>query len=132
MEIGNKKRVVAALLSAIIPGAGQILKKEITKRAILYLAVFAFLLFLTWKASLYDTLIGLVGLKISATGLALTASLDAFLTSAASKPRYLILVPILAALLFGDLPTGSIMRAKGVRAFSVPSISMEPTIMRGR
>ncbi|MGA2005814.1 MAG: hypothetical protein ABSG70_20745, partial [Terriglobales bacterium] len=127
MEMGSGKRVVAGLLSAIVPGSGQILKKEM-KKAILYLTVLAFLLFLTWKAALYDTLVGLVVLKIGAIGLALIASLDAFLTGAASKPRYLVLVPILAALFLGDALSGGIMLAKGVRAFSVPSESMQPSI----
>jgi signal peptidase I len=130
MEMGNGKRVAAALLSAIVPGSGQILKEEM-KNATLYLTVFAFLLFLTWKATLYDTLVGLVVLKIGAIGVALIASLDAFLTGTASKPRYLILVPIVAALFFGDSANGVIMLAKGVRAFSVPSTSTEPSIMRG-
>jgi hypothetical protein len=80
MEMGSGKRVVAGLLSAIVPGSGQILKKEM-KKAILYLAVLAFLLFLTWTATLYDPLVGLVVLKIGAIGLALISSLDAFLTS---------------------------------------------------
>src|SRR5260370_27497273 len=101
MEMGSGKRVVAGLLSAIVPGSGQILKKEM-KKAILYLAVLAFLLFLTWTTTLYDTLVGLVVLKIGVIGLALIASLDAFLTGAASKPRHLVLVPILAALFLGD------------------------------
>ena len=129
MEMGSGKRVVAGLLSAIVPGSGQILKKEM-KKAILYLAVLAFLLFLTWTARLYDTLVGLVVLKIGAIGLALIASLDAFLTGAASKPRHLVLVPILAALFLGDALSGGIMLAKGVRAFSVPSESMQPSIMQ--
>jgi len=123
-------RVLAAVLSAIVPGSGQILKKE-TKKAILYLAVFVFLLFLTWTATLYDTLVGLVVLKVGAIGLALIASLDAFLTGAASKPRYLILVPVLAALFLGDAVSGGIMWAKGLRAFSVPAESMQPSIMQG-
>lgn len=130
MEIGSRKRVVAALLSAIVPGSGQILKKE-TKKAILYLAVFAFLLFLTSTARLYDTLVGLVVLKVGAISLALIASLDALLSGATSKPRYLILVPVLTALFLGDVLSGGIMRAKGVRGFSVPSESMQPSIMRG-
>lgn len=130
MGIGTGKRVVQALLSAIVPGSGQILKKEM-KKAILYLAVFVFMLFLTWTATLYDTLVGFLVLKIGAIGLALIASLDAFLTGAASKPRYLILIPILAALFLGDAPRGGIMLAKGLRAFSVPSISMQPSIVRG-
>ena len=130
MEIGKGKRVGAALLSAIVPGSGQILKKEM-KKAILYLVVFAVLLFLTSTATLYDTLVGFVVLKIGAIGLALIASLDAFLTGAASKARHLVLVPILAALFLGDALSGGIMLAKGVRAFSVPSESMQPSIMQG-
>ncbi len=130
MEMGSGKRVVAGLLSAIVPGSGQILKREM-KKAILYLAVLIFLLFITWTATLYDTLVGLVVLKIGAFGLALIASLDAFLTGAASKPRYLVLVPILAALFLGDALSGGIMLAKGARGFSVPSSSMQPSIMQG-
>jgi signal peptidase I len=130
MEIGTGKRVVSALLSAVVPGSGQILKKEM-KKAILYLAVFAFLLLLTWTTTLYDTLFGFLVLKFGSNILALIASLDSFLAGAASKPRYLILVPILAALLLGNTLSGGIMWAKGVQGFSVPSISMQPSIMRG-
>jgi signal peptidase I len=130
MEMGSRKRVVAGLLSAIVPGSGQILKKEIRK-AILYLAVLAFLLFLTSTATLYDTLAGFMVLKIGAVGLALIASLDAFQTGTASKPRHLVLVPVVAALFLGDALSGGIMLAKGVRAFSVPSASMQPSIMPG-
>jgi hypothetical protein len=56
---------------------------------------------------LQETEIGLLTVKIGAIGLALVASLDAFLTGATSKPRYLILLPILAALFLGDIPTGA-------------------------
>ncbi len=130
MEIGSGKRIVAGLLSAIVPGSGQILVKEI-KKAILYFSLLAFLLFLTWTATFYDTLVGLVILKTGSFGLALIASLDAFLTGARSKPRYLILVPFLAAFFLGNTLVGGIMLAKGARAFSVPSESMQPSIMRG-
>ncbi|MBI3475714.1 MAG: signal peptidase I [Acidobacteria bacterium] len=130
MEMKSGKRVVAGLLSAIVPGSGQLIKKEM-KKAILYLTVFAFLLFLTWTTTLYDTLVGLVVLKIGTTGLALVASLDAFLIGAASKPRYLILVPSLAALFLGDAMMGGLMLSKGARAFSIPSTSMQPAIMQG-
>ena len=129
MEITTGKRVSAALLSAIVPGSGQILKKE-TKKAILYLAAFAFLLFLAWPMRLQEAEIGLLTLKIGAIGLALVASLDAFLTGATSRPRYLILLPILAALSLGDIPTGGITLAEGFRAYSVPAPSMQPTVDR--
>jgi|SRR5271166_5520422 len=130
MEIETRKRVFAALLSAIVPGSGQILRKQ-TKKAILYLGAFAFVLFLAWPMRLQETVIGLLIIKIGAIGLALIASLDAFLTGATSKSRYLILLPILAALLLGDIPTGGIILAEGFRAYSVPAPSMQPSIMQG-
>jgi signal peptidase I len=130
MEIGTGKRALAALLSAIVPGSGQILKKEM-KKAILYLAVFVFFLFLSWPMRLHETEIGLLMIKIGAIGLALISSLDAFLTGARSKPRYLILLPILAALFLGDVPTGGIILAEGFRVYSVPALSMQPAVMKG-
>ena len=130
MEITTGKRIVATLLSAIVPGAGQILKKE-TKKAIRYLAGFVFLLFLAWPMRLQNTEIGLLTVKIGAISFALVASLDAFLTGATSKPGYLILLPILAALFLGDIPAGGIILAEGFRAYSVPALSMQPTVMEG-
>jgi signal peptidase I len=121
---------LAALLSAIVPGSGQILKKEM-KKAILYLAAFVFLLFLSWPMALHETETGLLIIKIGAISLALIPSLDAFLTGATSKPRYLILLPILAALFLGDIPTGNIILAEGFRAYSVPALSMQPSVMLG-
>jgi signal peptidase I len=130
MEIGTGKRLLAALLSAIVPGSGQILKKEM-KKAILYLAAFVFLLFLSWPMRLHETEIGLLIIEIGAICLALVASLDAWLTGGASKPRYLIVVPILATLILGRVPTGGIILAEGFRAYSVPAPSMQPSVMQG-
>jgi hypothetical protein len=57
METGTEKRVLPVLLSAIVPGSGQVLKKEI-KKAIVYLVAFGFLLFLTWPTRFYETFVG--------------------------------------------------------------------------
>ena len=130
MEIGSGNRVVFALPSAIVPGSGQILKKEV-KKALLFLAVLSSVLLITWTTALYDTLAGLAALKIGAFALALVASLDASLSGAVRKPWYLVAVPILAALTLGDLLTGGIMLARGFRAFRVPSTSMQPSILPG-
>jgi signal peptidase I len=130
MEPTTGKRVLATLLSAIVPGSGQVLKQE-TKKAIVYFAAFAILLVLYWPIKLPETYIGLMAGKIGAICLALVASLDAWLTGAASKPRYLIVVPILAALILGAIPTGSIVLAEGFRAYSVPMDAMQPAIMKG-
>jgi signal peptidase I len=130
MEIGTGNRLLATLLSAIVPGSGQILKKEM-KKAILYLAALAILLFLSWPIRLPETYIGFMTVEIGATCLALVASLDAWLTGAASKPRYLIVVPILAALILGRVPSGSIVLAEGFRLYELPAPSMQPSVMQG-
>jgi signal peptidase I len=130
MELTTGKRVLAALLSAIVPGSGQVLKQE-TKKAIVYLAAFAILLFLSWPIRLPETYIGFMTVEIGAICLALVASLDAWLTGAASKPRYLIVVPILAALILGRVPTGSIIIAEGFRLYELPSDTMQPSVMKG-
>ena len=72
-----------------------------------------------------------MAVKIGAICLALIASLDAWLTGAASKPRYLIVIPVLAALILGDVPTGGIALADGFRIYKVPSRGMQPSIMEG-
>lgn len=130
MELTTGKRVSAALFSAIVPGSGQLLKQE-TKKAIVYLVAFAIVLFLDWPVRAPETYIGLMAVKIGAICLALIASLDALLTGGASKPRHLIILPILAALILGDIPTGVIALAEGFRIFYVPSRTMQPSVMEG-
>jgi hypothetical protein len=65
MELRTGKRVLAALLSAIVLGSGQVLRKE-TKKAIIYLAAFVILLFLSGPMRLPETVIGLMTVKIGA------------------------------------------------------------------
>jgi signal peptidase I len=130
MEHTTGKRVLAALLSAIVPGSGQALKHEI-KKAIVYLAIFATLLFLCWPIKVPERYIGLMEIKIGAICLALIASLDALLTGATSKHRYLIIVPILAALLAGDAPSSLVFLAEGFHIYSVTNTAMEPSVLKG-
>src|SRR6202050_154747 len=130
VEFSTGKRILAALLSAVIPGSGQVLKRETTK-AVVYLALFAVELFLYWPTRVPETYIGLITVKIGAICLALVASLDAWLTGAATKPRYLIVIPVLAAVILGDAPTGAICLAEGFRVYKVPGSGMEPSVMKG-
>jgi signal peptidase I len=69
--------------------------------------------------------------KIGAICLALVASLDAWLTGTGNRPRYVIVLLVLAAIGLGDLPTGLILRAEGFHSYSVPATSMEPSVMKG-
>jgi signal peptidase I len=130
MEPTTRKRALSALLSAIVPGLGQALKQE-TVKAIVYLSAFATTLLLVWPIRLPNAWIGLVAVKIGAICLALIASLDALLAGAASRSRYLIVFPIVAALTLGDVPTGSIVLAEGLRVYYVPATDMEPSILKG-
>jgi signal peptidase I len=41
------------------------------------------------------------------------------------------MIPILAALILGDVPTGAIFLAHGFRVYTIPSRGMEPSIMEG-
>jgi signal peptidase I len=130
MDFTTGKRVLAALFSAIVPGSGQLLKRE-TKKAILYLTAFVILLLLDWPLRAPETYIGLMMVKIGATCLALVASLDAFLAGSAKGPRYLIVLPILAALILGDAPVSLIVLAEGFHIYYSPTTSMEPSVLKG-
>jgi signal peptidase I len=130
MEFTNRKRIFAALLSVVVPGSGQILKRE-HKKAAIYLAIFAVVLLLCWPARIAETYAGLLVVKIGAICLALVASLDAWLTGEGSRPRYAIILLVLAAIGLGDLPTGLILRAEGFHRYYVPASSMEPSVMQG-
>ena len=121
MELTTSKRVLATLLSAIVPGSGQVLKREM-KKALVYLTLFAVALFLYSPLRVPETYVGLMAVKIGAICLALIASLDAWLTGAASKPRYLIVIPVLAALILGDVPTGGIALADGFRIYRCQAV----------
>ena len=70
MELTTGKRVLATLLSAIVPGSGQVLKRE-TRKALVYLALFAIALLLYWPLRLPATYIGLMAGKIGVICLAL-------------------------------------------------------------
>jgi hypothetical protein len=89
MELTTSKRVLAAVLSAIVPGSRQLFKLE-TRKAFVYLALFAIALGICLWVRVPETYLGLMAAKIGAICLALIGSLDAWLTGAVSKPRYLL------------------------------------------
>ncbi len=71
MELTTGKRVLAALFSAIVPGSGQLLKRE-RRKAALYLAIFALLLVFEWPIRAPETYVGLIAGKVGAICLALS------------------------------------------------------------
>lgn len=128
MERTPAKRVLLAIFSAVVPGLGQVIKKE-RKKAAIYFAVLVVLMFLAWPIRLQETELGLLTIKIGTFCLSLVASLDAM--SSTNRPWYLTIVCILAAIFVGDTTTGGIMFAQGFRAYSTPTESMEPSVMKG-
>lgn len=130
MELTTGKRVVAALFSAIVPGSGQLLKGEM-KKGTACVAAFGLLVLLYWPIRVPETYLGLVVVKIGEMCLSLIASLDAWLTGAKGTPRYLVIFPIVAALLLGDVATSITFLAEGFHVLYVPSSAMEPSVMVG-
>jgi len=131
MKLTDGKRAVAVLCSAILPGSGQLLKRDIHK-GIVYLAAFVVLALLCWPIRLPETYLGLIGVKIGAIALAVIASLDAWVRGAKGTRRYLIVFPVLAALLLGDVATSAIVLAEGFHILYVPGSAMEPTVLPDR
>jgi signal peptidase I len=131
---GTRRRLLAALFSAIVPGAGQFFLGQRRKGGVL-LAIFVLLLFCFWPLRLLRFYSGLVSLYCIWIALYLYAAGSAQLArppAALSRPSrlwLLVVIPIglVTLSLLGRLAT----RAAGFRSFSVPSTSMEETIRQG-
>jgi signal peptidase I len=127
-------RFLAALVSMILPGLGQLLLKD-KKRAVIFLVAFVFLLFLYWPIRLplhYRGMIMMVvysiTLFIASSSFALIARLDK--TPTPSAWWLLLTVPISIIFALG-LSTNLLLHAAGFRVFTIPSSSMAPTLVAG-
>src|SRR5690242_19486698 len=130
MNVSNRKRLVAALMSAIVPGSGQLLKREPAK-AMFYLGTFVATILLYWLVRVPYTYLGLILGKLGAICLALIASLDALLAGAEKTARYGIALCIVAAVLVGDVATSTALLAEGFHLLYVTNSSMEPSVKIG-
>lgn len=133
-SFGTKRRLLGALLSAIVPGAGQFLLGQ-RRRGSILLATFALLLLCFWPLRLPRFYSGLVSLYCIWIVLYLYATCSAQSVrphAAQARPsKWWLLVVIPVGLLTLSFLGRLVTRAAGFRSFSVPSTSMERTIEQG-
>ena len=130
----TKQHLLAALLSAIVPGAGQLFLGQRRKGTILLLILTAVLIGF-WPLRLLRFYAGLVLLFCGWIVLYFYAACSAQLARNAQtgvRPSRWWLVAVLpvTALTLSFLGRG-ITRASGFRSFSIPSTSMEKTLRQG-
>lgn len=128
---GSTYALGTALLSAAIPGLGQLVQKRVVSGA-LYFAGFLCLCtiaFLTRAASSY---FGVLLLLFAPFAYNTVASCDAFFTRRGLDERkaasILLIIPFVAAFIFALVQWGVLVRATGFTLFEVPSRGMLPSI----
>jgi signal peptidase I len=127
-----KRRVLAALASAILPGAGQLLVAAWGK-AFLLLASFAMLLVCFWPLRVLRFYAGFLSLYAAWVALYIYATCSALLgpTRSGRPSRWWLTFTIPVAVVSLCLLGGVVTRAAGFRSFEIPSTSMENALRPG-
>jgi signal peptidase I len=133
-SFGTRRRLLAALSSAVVPGAGQFFLGQRRNGSIL-LAIFVLLLICFWPLRLLRSYSGFISLYCFWIVLYLYATCSAQLASPVVAPRrpskWWLLAVAPVGLLTLSLLGAVVTRASGFRSFKVPSTSMEKTIRQG-
>ncbi len=133
IEGGSKRRLGAALASAILPGLGQLLLGA-KRRALIYFLFLLAIALLYWPFRLpttYGGLIVLCWLTLLPPVLSTRDSLRAKNHSLPPKSRWWLALFVPLALFVSVLYANCLFRLAGFRNYSVPSSSMETTIGKG-
>ena len=139
METKNRKPILAAILSFITPGLGQLYNGQWKKGLVFYFLIFLISVLLALTGLQYQ-FYGLLALIICGISAQLLVSADAF--SAARKIKEITLNPynkwyyyVLILLLSNgiDYVTGDIIKKEllGIKAYTIPSGSMIPSLLIG-
>jgi signal peptidase I len=126
-------RVVAAAVSSVLPGIGQVLLGK-TRAGIKFFCAYGLLALLYWPLRLPGSYVGMYVLTLLTVGLFVVAGWHALRTPSrgsipGSRWWLLLLVPLaLKASFWSDT---RLLPLAGFRAFNVPSGAMEPTIIVG-
>ena len=126
-------RLVAAAISSVFPGIGQLLLGK-TRAGIKFVCAYGLLALLYWPLRLPGSYVGMYVLILVTVGLLILAGWHALRTPSegsipGSRWWLLLLVPLaLKASFWSDT---RLLPLAGFRAFDVPSSAMEPTVMVG-
>jgi signal peptidase I len=132
-EKGARRRLGAALASAMVPGLGQLLLGA-KRRALVYLISLLVVAFLYWPLRLPRTYSGFIFLGWLTFLPPLIAAADALRAKHQGlqpKSRWWLALFIPVTILFSALYVNILFRAAGFRNYSLPSSSMETTIGNG-
>jgi signal peptidase I len=141
METKTRKPLIAALLSLVTPGLGQMYNGEI-KKGIIFYFVLSFVMPLLLFAKLQYSLIGLIILLLTIITVYLSNSVEACFTARKKKEInlkiynkwyfYILFVAIAFTINTGiEKATGDFRTILGTKAYKIPSGAMLPTILIG-
>jgi signal peptidase I len=132
----KKNRILAAFVSAIVPGSGHLLRRD-HLRAAIYLPAYLGVLLGVCLSRAFSTYVGCIGSIWIILVLTVVASTSALLSPRRSTQNLgwrfkLWAVPAaILSLLLASIVVNLCLRLSGFRAFTVPSISMEPAVKSG-
>ena len=127
------KRLSAALLSSIVPGAGQLLLGHLRAGAFFLSGLVAGLM-LYWPVRLPESYLGLVVLGVGLDALAIYAAWNALRSSDEKYPTVSVwwTIPLLVIAFFlMSLDHNVALRLAGFQVFNIPSTAMEQTVLKG-
>jgi signal peptidase I len=131
---GAKRRLLAALLSAVVPGTGQVFLGQ-RRKGLILLGIFVIVCLGFWPLRLLSDYPGLVLLLWASLGLTIYATNSALL--ARSSPllpalsKWWMLLGTLLAFVGFNLVFTSLLFTAGFRALQQISSAMEPTLLNG-
>lgn len=130
----SRRPLVAAFLSALVPGTGQIFLKQ-RRRGVTDLALFAGLLLCFWPLRVLRFYAGFLGLYGSWVALyiyaASTAALSLHPSDSKRRSKWWLAAVLPVTCVTLSLVGALVTRAAGFRSFIIPSSSMETTIRQG-
>jgi signal peptidase I len=129
--IGRKRRILAALLSPILPGTGHWLLGDKRDGAI-FLALFGVLCLCFWPLRLPKSFVGIQLLVVAAMLVCVVATWTALRVSSAAStrgPRSWLIFLIPLALMISFVHSNWLLRVAGFQVFDVPSTGMQPTVL---
>lgn len=132
-RLRRSKRIVAVLLSTIVPGTGQLLLGHI-RAAALFLAGFAAALAFFWPLRLPESYLGFITSILLLFTVSITAAAHALRSPDQNSPNlsFWWLLPLIPmSYLAACFQANPALRVAGFQLFSIPSSAMENTLIVG-